>query len=207
MNQMDDKEYEYPEQHSEDSSPIKNNSAKILLLLGESEEDNNNNNFGTSNNNFGKRKKTSKSEEKSNLKKVKKRKPDVKKKKKSKEKAKKVKKRKPYVENPAGGCNCNWDGCGINFTSVSELGTHVYDNHVTEQKKDNRRHKKSGATCMWDKCERVANFTSFYNLVHHIRFKHTGERPHICNVCPSRFCQKTDLSAHKTLLHGKGTNF
>ncbi|RXG59973.1 Zinc finger protein 18 [Armadillidium vulgare] len=41
------------------------------------------------------------------------------------------------------------------------------------------------------------------NLKHHIRFKHTKEKPFPCSVCPKRFSKKTNLNAHVRIHTGE----
>ncbi|RXG59711.1 Zinc finger and BTB domain-containing protein 26 [Armadillidium vulgare] len=41
------------------------------------------------------------------------------------------------------------------------------------------------------------------NLKHHIRFKHTKEKPFPCFVCSKRFSKKTNLNAHMRIHTGE----
>jgi len=94
---------------------------------------------------------------------------------------------------------CNWQNCGASFDSLTELGQHIREDHILQQKRENRKYKRSGSRCFWVGCSREKPFNSFYNLEMHIRFRHTGEKPYQCEQCPQRFAQKSDLKSHREL--------
>lgn len=109
-----------------------------------------------------------------------------------------AKKKKTTDENPL----CKWDGCNESFTSLSSLGSHL-TSHIKQQKTQNRSNKKSGYICKWEDCTRGAPFKGCYNLEHHLRYQHTGEKPFQCKYCPSSFAQRSDMSEHLFNIHNR----
>jgi len=95
---------------------------------------------------------------------------------------------------------CKWKKCNSSFNEMESLAIHICE-HIKEQKFINKREKKKGFTCEWAGCARDKPFNSCYNLEHHIRYKHTGEKPYACSVmgCYSRFAQASDLKEHLRL--------
>jgi len=95
---------------------------------------------------------------------------------------------------------CKWDECFKEFTSLKDLGQHLRS-HIEKQKDTNRQSKKSGYVCKWENCSRTNPFKGCYNLEHHLRYQHTGERPFQCNSCTSSFAQRSDLTEHLQNIH------
>ena len=98
--------------------------------------------------------------------------------------------------------NCLWDNCDEILPNLSELGKHLHS-HIIMQKKENRTNRKSGYQCKWSGCERDTPFKGTYNLEHHLRYQHTGEKPHICKWCSTGFAQKSDLTEHLSNIHNR----
>jgi len=98
---------------------------------------------------------------------------------------------------------CKWGMCNLNYNTVEELGQHISE-HIKMQKAVNRREKRSGYVCEWDGCSRNKKpFKGCYNLEHHIRYQHTGEKPFACpkGWCDSKFAQHSDLKEHLRNIH------
>lgn len=69
---------------------------------------------------------------------------------------------------------CHWKECKIQCETQDELVKHVNNDHIKKDRKD--------FTCYWDACTReMKPFKAQYMLVVHMR-RHTGEKPHKCNV-------------------------
>eukprot|EP01103_Thecamoeba_quadrilineata_P007377 TRINITY_DN17263_c0_g1_i1.p1 TRINITY_DN17263_c0_g1~~TRINITY_DN17263_c0_g1_i1.p1 ORF type:complete len:562 (-),score=67.95 TRINITY_DN17263_c0_g1_i1:33-1718(-) len=99
--------------------------------------------------------------------------------------------------------SCRWSVCTITFTTVEELGSHLTE-HIRAQKLLNRKEKRSGYVCEWIGCQRGRRpFKGCYNLEHHLRYQHTGEKPFPCpkGECDSRFAQQSDLKEHLRNIH------
>jgi len=96
---------------------------------------------------------------------------------------------------------CRWKNCNATFSDMEAQANHISDAHIKVQKLLNRKEKKRGFACEWSSCTREKPFNSCYNLEHHIRYKHTGEKPYACSVtgCFSRFAQASDLREHLRL--------
>ena len=100
-------------------------------------------------------------------------------------------------------CKCEWNDCDKIFDCLTELGTHVLG-HIQDQKAENRSNKKSGYICKWKNCSRKEKpFKGCYNLEHHIRYQHTGEKPFVCKWCPSKFAQRSDMIEHLRNIHNQ----
>jgi len=97
---------------------------------------------------------------------------------------------------------CEWDGCDAHFDSLTQLGEHL-SSHIKQQKSLNRSSKKSGYICKWKGCSRKVPFKGCYNLEHHLRYQHTGEKPFKCNWCSSRFAQRSDMGEHLRSIHNE----
>ena len=95
---------------------------------------------------------------------------------------------------------CKWDECNLSFESLKDLGVHLRA-HIKTQKDTNRKCKKSGYVCKWAGCARTNPFKGCYNLEHHLRYQHTGERPYQCDACSSSFAQRSDLTEHLQNIH------
>ncbi|EFA86128.1 hypothetical protein PPL_00688 [Heterostelium album PN500] len=93
--------------------------------------------------------------------------------------------------------HCKWSSCKLDFPSLKELDDHL-GVHVKQQKET-----KFYAQCEWFGCSRGGRpLKSSYNLVHHIRYKHSGLKPHACDICESSsFVQLSDLNEHKRNVH------
>jgi len=96
---------------------------------------------------------------------------------------------------------CKWKNCNATFIDIEAQSNHIAEAHIKIQKLLNRKEKKRGFACEWTGCTREKPFNSCYNLEHHIRYKHTGEKPYACTVtgCFSRFAQASDLREHLRL--------
>jgi len=96
---------------------------------------------------------------------------------------------------------CRWKNCNATFNDMEAQANHIAEAHIKVQKLLNRKEKKRGFACEWTGCTREKPFNSCYNLEHHIRYKHTGEKPYACTVtgCFSRFAQASDLREHLRL--------
>ncbi|VEL10794.1 unnamed protein product [Protopolystoma xenopodis] len=69
---------------------------------------------------------------------------------------------------------CRWADCQINFETQEALVKHISNEHIAGGKKS--------FICFWRDCVRGARpFKAQYMLVVHMR-RHTGEKPHKCNV-------------------------
>lgn len=95
---------------------------------------------------------------------------------------------------------CKWGGCtGATFDTAEDLG-----NHLLEHIKSQRDIRRGDCFCEWEGCTRAGKtLKSTYNLVHHLRYKHTGEKPYQCSKpdCKSRFVQLSDLKEHLRNIH------
>lgn len=111
------------------------------------------------------------------------------------------------VPKAGAGFMCEWADCALGFPTLADLGAHIKNEHILEQKRQNRKLKMTGSRCFWRGCERDKDkpFNSFYNLEMHIRFLHTGEKPFECDFpgCTLAFSQQSDLKAHKALHTGE----
>jgi len=96
--------------------------------------------------------------------------------------------------------SCQWEECNCKFETVGALGDHVRL-HIAAQKKENRRNKTRGFYCKWRNCNREKAFKGLYNLDHHLRYQHTGEKPYSCQKCASVFGQESDLKEHLIKIH------
>eukprot|EP01113_Clastostelium_recurvatum_P016283 TRINITY_DN1927_c0_g1_i4.p1 TRINITY_DN1927_c0_g1~~TRINITY_DN1927_c0_g1_i4.p1 ORF type:complete len:374 (-),score=76.94 TRINITY_DN1927_c0_g1_i4:18-1139(-) len=96
---------------------------------------------------------------------------------------------------------CRWGSCrGLIFDSAEQMGQHVNE-HVADQR---NRKTFSGARyfCEWDGCSRALKpFTSTGNVVIHLRYLHTGERPFACSGCDAKFVQNCDMKQHARNVH------
>ena len=101
---------------------------------------------------------------------------------------------------------CRWAGCGAQCPNLDELGNHLAE-HIKHHKAANRREKRSGYFCEWEGCTRTKPFKGCYNLEHHLRYQHTGEKPFVCPKfwCNSRFAQHSDLKEHLRNIHCEDT--
>ena len=69
---------------------------------------------------------------------------------------------------------CHWKECCNQCETQDELVRHVNNDHIKKDRKD--------FTCYWEGCTRERKpFKAQYMLVVHMR-RHTGEKPHKCNV-------------------------
>jgi hypothetical protein len=102
----------------------------------------------------------------------------------------------PVVE----GAVCRWLECKAVFSSLKELGLHIRE-HLKHQKAINRKAKTCGYVCKWEGCSRQTPFKGCYNLEHHLRYQHTGEKPFECDTCSSCFAQRSDLLEHRQKIH------
>lgn len=55
--------------------------------------------------------------------------------------------------------------------------------------------------CTWEDCPRM--FTCPHNVQQHVREKHTGERPNVCEDCGASFPRPYSLNRHAWCVHGK----
>ncbi|XP_030765532.1 zinc finger protein GLIS2 homolog isoform X2 [Sitophilus oryzae] len=84
---------------------------------------------------------------------------------------------------------CLWQNCGIIFTSLNELASHV-----------GNCHSSSGPGglffCGWDGCTRNnKGFNARYKMLVHVR-THTNEKPHKCYQCEKSFSRAENLKIH-----------
>ena len=107
-----------------------------------------------------------------------------------------------YSHQQAGPATCKWNDCNESFASLSMLGCHLTD-HIKQQKTLNRSNKKSGYHCKWKDCKRSTPFKGCYNLEHHLRYQHTGEKPFQCKYCSSSFAQRSDMTEHLYNIHNR----
>src|SRR3990167_718170 len=100
---------------------------------------------------------------------------------------------------------CEWEECNSTFATLTDLGTHL-SGHIKGQKLENRSNKKSGYICKWKNCTRNSKpFKGCYNLEHHLRYQHTGEKPFHCKSCASKFAQRSDLIEHLRNIHNQNS--
>jgi len=102
-------------------------------------------------------------------------------------------------------CLCEWEDCNQCFTSTDDLNSHILEKHVG--------HGKSTYECSWKGCDRNGGnaFPSKQKVMRHIQVrivvscsgiiltmmqKHSGFKPHICNVCQEKFAETTSLQQH-----------
>jgi uncharacterized C2H2 Zn-finger protein len=113
----------------------------------------------------------------------------------------KKKRKVPLTDGPP---ICLWNGCGQQFADVTELGVHL-NLHVNQNRATPQHRIRP--PCLWQGCERGVDnpLKSAYNLVHHLRYHHTGEKPFRCprEGCESAFVQQSDLKDHLRKLHGE----
>lgn len=121
---------------------------------------------------------------------------------KKKQKKRTKRKREEIIVDQDSPVQCKWDKCTSILPNLEELGKHLTA-HIQTQKKDNRSNRKSGYVCKWEDCTRQQPFKGCYNLEHHLRYQHTGEKPYKCKWCTSMFAQRSDLSEHLIKLHNK----
>ena len=84
---------------------------------------------------------------------------------------------------------CRWDECGQQFSSLSQLVSHLEHHHTLSLQH---------YTCHWSGCTRERKpFDARYKLVTHLRC-HTGERPYHCTYqsCTRKFSRLENLKLH-----------
>lgn len=111
-------------------------------------------------------------------------------------------KKTDFANQQLGEATCKWDDCNESFASLSMLGCHLTD-HIKQQKTQNRSNKRSGYLCKWKDCKRTTPFKGCYNLEHHLRYQHTGEKPFQCKYCSSSFAQRSDMTEHLYNIHNR----
>ena len=100
---------------------------------------------------------------------------------------------------------CKWQDCTATLASLELLDAHVAE-HFQNMKKENKASMRKGYRCLWSQCESgQRTFRGVYNLEHHVRFHHTGYRPHRCpeEGCEARFVQLSDVKYHAQSVHGE----
>ncbi|XP_072390618.1 uncharacterized protein [Diabrotica undecimpunctata] len=84
---------------------------------------------------------------------------------------------------------CQWRSCGIMFSSLDQLASHV-----------SKVHSASGLGglfyCGWEGCVRNnKGFNARYKMLVHVR-THTNEKPHKCFQCDKSFSRAENLKIH-----------
>lgn len=97
---------------------------------------------------------------------------------------------------------CNWGGCGALFDDAQTLDNHVESVHVKGIK--NKGTKEKGVVCEWKDCISDKIYRDSWNLVTHLRYKHTHFKPFACTQqgCDKRFVQLHQMKKHSKTPHG-----
>ena len=95
---------------------------------------------------------------------------------------------------------CLWAGCTAgSFASDRLLDEHVEATHVKTKKSGGGKSDK-GVVCEWKDCLSDKIYRDSWNLVTHMRYKHTHYRPY---VCPNHGCGKAFVQLHQMKKHSK----
>ena len=97
------------------------------------------------------------------------------------------------------GFACLWAGCEVAiFDSDQALDEHVEATHVKNKRGGGKADK--GVVCEWKDCLSDKIYRDSWNLVTHMRYKHTHYKPF---VCPHKTCGKAFVQLHQMKKHSK----
>lgn len=101
-----------------------------------------------------------------------------------------------------GDLTCRWGECALEFESSELLDGHVETAHIKGARKAQKKDEK-GMVCEWKACETEKIFRDSWNLVTHMRYKHTHYKPFACSQggCPKRFVQLHQMKKHAKTPH------
>lgn len=116
-------------------------------------------------------------------------------------------------EEDDGNYQCLWGTCRVQFESAETLDQHVERDHIKAQKAAaaaaalERKEADKGVVCEWEACVSDKIYRDSWNLVTHVRYKHTHHKPFLCthDGCGKRFVQLHQMKKHTKTPHSSAS--